>query len=178
VNIFERNFETTRDDMSNSADKNACGPLDADHIAVKHLFVDHARLAAASDIDASQAERTALAMKICDELTVHSQIEEEIFYPALREALANSDDLLDEAFAQNQEAKELIADIHQRVERRHGHLGGRAERGHRTPCERRARRVVPQGAFSAGTGSTGPRPANARAATGELLGQAEAESLA
>lgn len=97
--------------MPQLADKDACELLDADHIAVKHLFVDYARLAIASDAGATQAQRTALAMKICDELTVHAQIEEEIFYPALREALPDDDDLLDEAMAEHQEAKQLIADI-------------------------------------------------------------------
>lgn len=97
--------------MPEFADKNACELLDADHIAVKHLFVDYARLAVAADADATATERTAIAMKICDELTVHAQIEEEIFYPALRQAHPDADDLLDEATAEHQEAKQLIADI-------------------------------------------------------------------
>lgn len=95
--------------MSPLADKDACDLLDADHIAVKHLFVEHARLAMAAPAD-SVAERQALAAKICSELTVHAQIEEEIFYPALREVV-DEPDLLDEAEAEHQEAKELIAQI-------------------------------------------------------------------
>jgi len=95
--------------MPQLADKDACELLDADHIAVKHLFVDYARLAMAAPAD-SAAERDALAQKICSELTVHAQIEEEIFYPALRAALG-ADDLVDEAIAEHQEAKELIAQI-------------------------------------------------------------------
>ena len=59
--------------MSPLADKNACDLLDADHIAVKHLFVEHARLAMAAPVD-SVAERQALAARICSELTVHAQI--------------------------------------------------------------------------------------------------------
>ncbi|MBI2769826.1 MAG: hemerythrin domain-containing protein [Burkholderiales bacterium] len=97
--------------MPEFADKDACELLDADHIAVKHLFVDYARLAIAPDAKATASERTALAMKICDELTVHAQIEEEIFYPALREAVPGAGALLDEAEAEHQEAKQLIADI-------------------------------------------------------------------
>jgi iron-sulfur cluster repair protein YtfE (RIC family) len=97
--------------MPDFSNKDACALLDADHIAVKHLFVDYARLAVAPDSQASRAQRTALAMKICDELTVHAQIEEEIFYPALREALPELQDLLDEATDEHQQAKELIADI-------------------------------------------------------------------
>ena len=93
------------------ADKDACELLDADHIAVKHLFVDYARLAMAADVDATAARRTALATKICEELTVHAQIEEEIFYPALRTAFPDARELLDESIAEHQEAKELINDI-------------------------------------------------------------------
>lgn len=97
--------------MPQSTAKNACELLDADHIAVKHLFVDYARLAVAPAAQATQAQRTALALKICDELSVHAQIEEDVFYPALRQALPGDADLIDEATAEHQQAKQLIADI-------------------------------------------------------------------
>ena len=97
--------------MSEFADKDACDLLDADHIAVKHLFVDYARLAAVADADASDSRRTALAMKIGEELTVHARIEEEIFCPALRQAFPDADDLLDDAVAAHQDEKELINDV-------------------------------------------------------------------
>lgn len=90
------------------ATKDACDLLDADHIAVKHLFVEYARLAMAAP--AAAAERRPIAQKICAELTVHAQIEEEIFYPALREA-TDAEELLDEAEAEHQEARRLIAQI-------------------------------------------------------------------
>ena len=89
----------------------ACELLDADHIAVKHLFVDYACLAVAPDMEANTAQRTALANKICDELTVHAKIEEEIFYPALRDSLHDAGDLIDEATAEHLEVKQLIMDI-------------------------------------------------------------------
>jgi iron-sulfur cluster repair protein YtfE (RIC family) len=95
--------------MNELVDKDACDLLDADHIAVKHLFVEYARLAMAAPAD-SAAERQALAQKICAELTVHAQIEEEIFYPALREVI-DEPQRLDEAQEEHQEAKELIAQI-------------------------------------------------------------------
>ena len=98
--------------MPTLADKDACDLLDADHIAVKHLFVAYARLAMAAP-DAGGKERLALARRICDELTVHAGIEEEIFYPALRGAIADTD-LLDEAEAEHAQAKELIARIEAR----------------------------------------------------------------
>jgi hemerythrin superfamily protein len=90
--------------------KDACELLDADHIAVKHLFVEYARLAMAAP-QPSVNERTQLATRICEELTVHAQIEEEIFYPALRKAVPDTAPLLDEAKAEHQEAKDLIARI-------------------------------------------------------------------
>ena len=90
------------------ATKDACELLDADHIAVKHLFVEYARLAMAAP-DAV-GERQPIAQRICAELTVHAQIEEEIFYPALRQAIAMPE-LLDQAEAEHQQAKELIAQI-------------------------------------------------------------------
>ncbi|MBE7368229.1 hemerythrin domain-containing protein [Ramlibacter pallidus] len=94
--------------MNELAPKDACDLLDADHIAVKHLFVEYARLAMAAP--AAAADREPLARRICSELTVHAQIEEEIFYPALREVV-DDPSLLDEAEAEHQQAKDLIAQI-------------------------------------------------------------------
>jgi hemerythrin superfamily protein len=95
--------------MPTLIEKDACDLLDADHIAVKHLFVEYARLAVAGG-GAADGDKLALAQKICNELTVHAQIEEEIFYPALRKAI-DAPELLDEAQAEHQEAKDLIAQI-------------------------------------------------------------------
>ena len=97
--------------MTTLLDKDACELLDADHLAVKHLFVDYARLAFAGE-DAAAKDKLALARKICSELTVHARIEEEIFYPALRGAI-DAPELLDEARAEHQEAKAMIAQIEQ-----------------------------------------------------------------
>ncbi len=94
--------------MAELATKDACDLLDADHIAVKHLFVEYARLAMAAP--GAAADRRPIAQKICSELTVHAQIEEEIFYPALRKAI-DAPELLDEAKAEHQEAKQLIAQV-------------------------------------------------------------------
>jgi hemerythrin superfamily protein len=108
--------------MPTLVEHDACELLDADHIATKHLFVQYARLAFAGaaagtttkNAKASSARqgdaRLALARQICSELTVHAQIEEEIFYPALRDAI-DTPELLDEAQAEHQQAKALIAQI-------------------------------------------------------------------
>ena len=95
--------------MTTLVDKDACELLDADHIAVKHLFVAYARLAFGSD-SGSSADKLSLARKICSELTLHARIEEEIFYRALREVI-DEPRLLDQAQAEHQAAKGLIAQI-------------------------------------------------------------------
>jgi iron-sulfur cluster repair protein YtfE (RIC family) len=96
--------------MPDFVDKDACELLDADHLAVKHLFVEYARLAYAPPGPASGG-RAAIAGRICDELTIHAQIEEEIFYPALRRAVPDATDVVAEAEQEHQEAKPLIARI-------------------------------------------------------------------
>lgn len=87
----------------------ACSLLDADHRNVKKLFKEFEPLAT-SQLKSAPAKRRELADKICLELTVHAQIEEEIFYPALRAAIKEND-LLDEAEVEHASAKDLIAQI-------------------------------------------------------------------
>jgi hemerythrin superfamily protein len=81
--------------------------LDADHKAVKKLFIDYNGLC---DDGAEPKERKQLADKICQEITIHAQIEEEIFYPEVRKATGD-DALLDEAVEEHAQAKETIAKI-------------------------------------------------------------------
>lgn len=54
--------------------------------------------------------KAKLAQQICQELEVHAQLEEELFYPPVREAIGE-DDLMDEAEVEHASAKELIAQI-------------------------------------------------------------------
>ena len=97
--------------MATRATKDACDLLDADHRAVKKMFKEYEELTKSRARSASQ-KKMDLARQICMELTVHAQIEEEIFYPALREAIKETD-LLDEAQVEHQTAKDLIAQIEQ-----------------------------------------------------------------
>jgi hypothetical protein len=76
--------------------------LKKDHREVERYFQDYEDLEEA-------AEKLALAQKICTALTVHAQIEEEIFYPGERGEV--DDDLLDEALVEHASAKALIAEI-------------------------------------------------------------------
>jgi hypothetical protein len=87
----------------------AAKPADAikllkdDHREVKAWFKEYEKLE-------DDGEKQALANKICLALTVHTQIEEEIFYPAARGEI-DDDDLLDEAEVEHASAKQLIAEI-------------------------------------------------------------------
>ena len=95
--------------MATRSEKDACDLLDADHKAVKKLFNAYEELAGSRARSAAQ-KKMDLARQICQELTVHAQIEEEIFYPALRAALKDTA-MLDEATVEHQGAKDLIAQI-------------------------------------------------------------------
>lgn len=94
---------------SSQRQKDVCDLLDADHKAVKKMFKDFEALTESRARNAAQ-QRLDLAREICTELTVHAQVEEEIFYPALREAIKETD-LLAEAEVEHQTAKDLIAQI-------------------------------------------------------------------
>jgi hemerythrin-like domain-containing protein len=94
---------------SSASGPDAIALLKQDHAEVKALFKEYDKLAEA---DAEAGEREMLALQICDMLTVHATIEEEIFYPAAREALSgDNEDLLDEAEVEHASAKDLIAQI-------------------------------------------------------------------
>jgi hemerythrin superfamily protein len=90
--------------MKSSA-QNAVELLIADHRKVKELFEKFDALS-----DRSKVNKKKLADQICTELTVHTQLEEEIFYPAVREAIKD-DDMMDEAIVEHASAKDLIAQI-------------------------------------------------------------------
>ena len=79
--------------------------LKDDHDKVKGMFEKFK----SSRSDDKKAE---LAEMICRELTIHTQLEEEIFYPAVREAIDEAD-LMDEALVEHASAKELIEDLEQ-----------------------------------------------------------------
>jgi len=57
--------------------------LDGDHKLVQKLFIQYETL---REFGAPAADRWMLAERICAEIAVYAQIEEEIFYPAVREA--------------------------------------------------------------------------------------------
>ena len=76
--------------------------LKQDHRTVEELFAQFEKARSAD-------RKRTLADQICLELTIHAQIEEEIFYPACEGAV--EDDLLKEAYVEHDGAKVLIAEI-------------------------------------------------------------------
>lgn len=85
------------------ADKpDAIALLKADHRKVAELFEQFEGANASS-------KKQKIALEICLELTVHAQIEEEIFYPACEGKI--EEDLLKEAYVEHDGAKVLIAEI-------------------------------------------------------------------
>jgi flavin reductase (DIM6/NTAB) family NADH-FMN oxidoreductase RutF len=77
--------------------------LKEDHREVEDYFDEY------EDLE-DETEKAELAEKICMALKIHTQIEEEIFYPQARKATAD-DDLLDEALVEHAGAKHLIGEI-------------------------------------------------------------------
>jgi hypothetical protein len=96
------------------SEPDACNLLDTDHRNVKKMFKEYEALTSSRTADTEQKRRD-LANEICMELTIHAQIEEEIFYPAVREAIKEVD-LLDEAEVEHASAKDLIAQIQEATE--------------------------------------------------------------
>jgi hypothetical protein len=85
-----------------AASTDAIALLKADHRKVEDLFMKFERAK-------GSGKKQVLAKKICTELTVHTMIEEEIFYPACRGKI--DEDLAQEAYVEHDGAKVLIAEI-------------------------------------------------------------------
>lgn len=82
--------------------------LTEDHETVEKLFKAYAALKETDGNDS--AERAALVNQICTKLTIHAQIEEDIFYPAARAAIEDAA-VMDEAEVEHAGAKDLIAQL-------------------------------------------------------------------
>jgi hemerythrin superfamily protein len=101
--------------MMSSADTNSQKPaacdalalLTTDHDKVRQLFLEFEAIRRQPD---QYDLKTELVEQICCELTLHTLVEEEIFYPALREATGNAA-LLDRASTDHAGAKGLISQL-------------------------------------------------------------------
>jgi general stress protein YciG/hemerythrin superfamily protein len=81
--------------------------LRADHERVKGLFHDYD-----TADDENVAAKTAIAQKVFMELEIHSKIEEEIFYPAVREQGGDQgEELVNEAVEEHSAVKGLIEEL-------------------------------------------------------------------
>lgn len=87
--------------MAESSFTDAIALLKADHRKVEDLFDRFEK--------ARTGSKRAIAEEICNELKIHAQIEEEIFYPALDGKIES--DTLAEAYVEHDGAKVLINDI-------------------------------------------------------------------
>jgi iron-sulfur cluster repair protein YtfE (RIC family) len=76
--------------------------LASDHRKVESLFE-------AFEAASGTAAKEKLVRQICTELKVHAQIEEEIYYPAIRGKV--EEDALDEAYVEHDSAKMLINEL-------------------------------------------------------------------
>ncbi|RYY76176.1 MAG: hemerythrin domain-containing protein [Gammaproteobacteria bacterium] len=83
--------------------KEATSLLRADHKLVNDLFAEYEK-------SRSNVRKKQIVSMICKELTIHAQIEEEIFYPAVKAALKDKE-LIPEATVEHATLKDLIAQV-------------------------------------------------------------------
>jgi len=96
---------TSTSGRSTDAPRDAITLLKQDHRTVSALFEEFEK--------ADEEEQAAIAQRVCQLLTVHATIEEELLYPAAKEAFEGEEDedLVNEAEVEHGSAKELIAKI-------------------------------------------------------------------
>ena len=82
--------------------KDAVALMKADHRIVEDLFASFEKAS-------GDGKKQKIAEEICKELTIHTKLEEEIFYPACEGRV--EEDLLKEAYVEHDGAKVLIAEI-------------------------------------------------------------------
>ena len=88
--------------MAETKAKDAIALLKEDHRTVEELFSKFEKAS-------GTGRKRELATEICAELSIHAQIEEEIFYPACEGKV--EEDLLKEAYVEHDGAKLLISQI-------------------------------------------------------------------
>ena len=81
--------------------------LMADHRKVEDLLEQFEQ-----EKESDEGTRREIAQRICTEVTIHAQVEEELFYPWLKENLDDEDmEMVEEAYVEHATAKDLIAQI-------------------------------------------------------------------
>jgi hypothetical protein len=82
--------------------RDALQMLADDHRTVELLFEKF-------DNSRGEAAQQKIIRQICEELTIHAMVEEQVFYPAVRDAVDS--DMMDEAQVEHDSAKALIASL-------------------------------------------------------------------
>jgi hemerythrin superfamily protein len=95
--------KTSSTTKTHAKEENAVSLLKADHAKVTELFSEFEKTHTAS-------KKKQLAGEICTALTVHAQVEEEMFYPEVKAALKDKE-LVPEAAVEHAVIKELVAQI-------------------------------------------------------------------
>ena len=90
--------------LSSDTGTNAVEILKQDHDEVEKLFDQYED---AKDEDNAELKAEIVAA-VCKALTIHAQIEEELFYPAMRRQEEDASDLVDEAAVEHQTLKDII----------------------------------------------------------------------
>lgn len=88
--------------MAEAKEMDAVALLKQDHRTVEDLFTQFEKAG-------GESSKQKVATQICLELSVHAQIEEEIFYPACEGKV--DEELVKEAYVEHDGAKKLIAEI-------------------------------------------------------------------
>jgi hemerythrin superfamily protein len=91
---------------SASMPQDAITLLTAQHKEVHAMFEKFENMT-----DRAKVSKKKLADEICSALIMHTTIEEEILYPAVREASKDTEDMVDEAVVEHASAKDLIAQV-------------------------------------------------------------------
>ncbi len=86
--------------------RDAIGLLTEDHRKAEILFANFAQVRLHDSVD----EKFSVAKQVCGDLLIHMAIEEAIFYPKVRQALAEAA-LVDEAEHGHDGAKDLIKEL-------------------------------------------------------------------
>jgi len=106
-NETTRSTSKTKRAAPKSTKPDALRMLIEDHKKVKKMFDEFEKIRDKAD---SEEQKQLLIETACAELTIHAQLEEELFYPAARDAIDEMD-LIDEAEVEHASAKQLITEL-------------------------------------------------------------------
>ena len=87
---------------------NIVNVLKQDHRTVEKMFSDY-----------QETQDRAVVQQICDELEVHTRLEDEIVYPALRSDVPDGEGMAEHAEEEHKEARQLIGRIRQTEDPEH-----------------------------------------------------------